>query len=385
MREYQKYRGASTKPPPEKRNANRTVEPTQYFPPNSANINGCEDDTCSREPPLHEFLEQRYPQSSTALDSSSSSRAPRSTGSSAPPTSPTAVASLPCTAGVEGRENDTRPRQCTPAHRVCPRPSTPPQTTRSSAEPTSSTDAASWHPVNLESSQKCDTKKSKEPVVSRPYVPIAPAPPREEHPPIPQHIRPRLVPPSHYEKTFYGIPPEIRVEIYRLVLANVTLHILPRDAELRQRAPHPLTRVSRVVRNEVLPIIHSSCPIKAEITDFNFTGMLAFMARIPPQDQKALLKNNNLKIELCTASEKGKSFQKAVSDSQSLRTWLHARADKCRVQPRWEYCGSWPGRKVESDIRRRIKRMTEEGKRREMIELAKGIQLQRVEDLPRTG
>lgn len=271
------------------------------------------------------------------------------------------------------------------------RPGTPPLISNAAriSPPASSSSASTppptttFCPVNAVPKRKHKAKQSNPAVTERPLAPLAPAPPRPQLPPELRQIAPQPKRSESAGKTLYDIPAEIRVEIYKLVLEDVTLHILPRSAKLEQRAPHALTRTSRIVRNEVLPIIHATCAIEAMITDFNFSGLLEFMARIPPQDQKALTKNNRLKIQLCTTGEKSKGAPQAVSDPESLRRWLAYRADRCKPQPRWEYCGIWPGRKVESDIRRRIKRMTEDGKKRELIELGTKIGMSRLEEVGR--
>lgn len=221
-------------------------------------------------------------------------------------------------------------------------------------------------------------KKAKAQPPARSLAPLAPAPPRSLQSLAAGQSA------GHSGKNLYDIPAEIRVEIYKIVLENVTVHILPRESQQERRAPHPLTRTSRVVRNEVLPIIHSTCAIKATITDFNFSPLLDFMARIPPQDEKALTKNTRLKIQLCTTLDKSRgSSSQSINDGGSLRKWLTYRADPYRLQPHWEYCGAWPGRRVETEIRRRISRMKEAGKRDEMVAVAKGMKLERIEALPK--
>lgn len=247
----------------------------------------------------------------------------------------------------------------------------------------------SFRPVNTVVANKLSPKKTqkyaKVPAVERPLAPLAPATARPQQHSASHRARSRQDPFIYGEKDLIGLPPEIRVEIYKMVLEDVVIHILPLEARLERRAPHPLTRVNQLIRNEVLPIIHSICPIEAMITDFNFSGMLAFMQRIPPQDEKALMKNENLKIQLCTTGEKSKGVQWNVSDSLSLGRWLRYRADKCRPQPKWKYCGVWPGSKVESAIRRKISRMTEDGKKQELIKLGTAVGMQRLEKPPRSG
>lgn len=258
----------------------------------------------------------------------------------------------------------------------------PDQAARPSVTPPPQT-SASFRPVNEAPLKKPPPKKLKPSTTERSLAPLAPAPPKPHPNPGPRQLAPQPGTLKFSGKTLYDIPAEIRVEIYKLVLADVTVHILPTESITERQAPHALTRVSKVVRNEALPIVHSNCAIEAMVTDFDFSGMLEFMARIPPQDMKALMKNDRLKIQLCTTGEKSKGSQQAVSDSGSLRRWLQYRADEHKLQPKWEYTGIWPGRKVESDIRRRIKRMTEEGKKQELIKLATSIGLQRLEGTPK--
>lgn len=241
----------------------------------------------------------------------------------------------------------------------------------------------SFRAVNTPAAKNPPQKKAatnvKSSTVERSLATLAPATARSK-----QQSAPRQ--PSEYGgKCLNDLPAELRVEIYKMVLQDVTIHILPMEARLERRAPHPLTRVSKPLRNEVLPIIHANCPIEAMITDFNFSGMLAFMQRIPPEDEKALAMNDRLKIQLCTTGENTKGVQWNVSDSISLGRWLRYRADKCRLQPKWEYCGIWPGSKVESAIRRKISRMTEDGKKQELIKLGTALKMQRLEKPPKTG
>lgn len=190
---------------------------------------------------------------------------------------------------------------------------------------------------------------------------------------------------QHSGASLYSLPAEIRVDIYRLVLENVTIHILPREAGHERRRPHPLTLTSKIVRNEVLPLIHANCAIMAVITDFNFSGMLDFVARIPPNELNALAKNQRLKIQFSFTAGGAKDDGKTAGETQSLRSWLQYRADKCRPQAKWQYSGVRPPRKVESFVRRRIKRMTEEGKRQEMVALAKGMQIDRIQEKESTS
>ncbi|KAK3723273.1 hypothetical protein LTR37_001996 [Vermiconidia calcicola] len=194
--------------------------------------------------------------------------------------------------------------------------------------------------------------------MARTIRPLQPAPPRQAQP---------TWPPSHQKTTFYDLPAELRIEIYKLALQTVVLHILPPGTSSARQNPHALVRTSRQIRFEVLPIIHSTCSIRANVTDFNFSGILAFLARIPPDDQKYLLKNDNLSVKLHTT-------QSIPGNLESLRRWLHYRADVCKPQPRWRYSGPHPSKKVANDMRRRVKRMTtERGKRRELVEMVRAI------------
>lgn len=186
---------------------------------------------------------------------------------------------------------------------------------------------------------------------------LAPAPP--PRPPPQDNDGPR--PPT----CFFDLPAELRVEIYKLIVENVVIHILPLNATKRH-CHHPLVRTSRQVRLEVLPIIHSSCEIRANVTDFIFDGLLAWMGRIPPNEHANLCKNLNLSISLCTTSE-------PISYGQSLRKWLQLRADRCRPQPAWQYNGPQPVSKIANDLRRRAKRMPEQGKREEMRTMLEAI------------
>ena len=192
--------------------------------------------------------------------------------------------------------------------------------------------------------------------MDRIYRPLKPALPK----PPPEHRK-------ENEKTcFYHLPPELRIAIYCLALENVTIHILPLKTDSRATCPHPLMRTSKQVRNEVLPIIHSSCSIRAVVTDFSFTGLLDFLTRIPPDEQKYLLKNEHLSVKLCTTLT-------PPGNLESLRRWLHYRADHCRPQPNWRYSGPHPSSKVANDLKRRVKRMTEERKKRELERMVRAI------------
>lgn len=207
----------------------------------------------------------------------------------------------------------------------------------------------------------------------RPLPSLAPAPPRPQ--PLPQVeqliLDTNLEPPK--PKDIYDLPAEIRVEIYKLVLDDVVVHVIPSKSENDRFLPHALVRTSRVVRNEVLPIMHATCAIQVEITNFNFTGLMQFMKRIPPDDHKYLVQNDRLCIHLNTTQKEAKGNSTIVGDSASLRNWLSWRADTCKPQARWEYDGPYPGRKVDSELKRRVKRMTEVEKKGEMIKMVEAI------------
>lgn len=193
------------------------------------------------------------------------------------------------------------------------------------------------------------------------HRPLAPAPPKP--PPAQQ---PRV--------TFFDLPAELRIEVYKLALEGVVIHILPTSkAEDSQRGiPHALTRTSRQVRNEVLPMIHSMCPIRCSITDFNFEGLLLWCSRIPPDQESKLVKNDDLRIQFATTG------QQPPRCLASLRQWLKMRADKCRPQPNWQYRGPQPHSKICADLRRRAKRMTEKGKQEEMMRILKALGIEEV-------
>ncbi|EME45942.1 hypothetical protein DOTSEDRAFT_22066 [Dothistroma septosporum NZE10] len=187
-------------------------------------------------------------------------------------------------------------------------------------------------------------------------IAIAPAPPRA--PPVQQH-----------RVTFYDLPAELRIEIYKLTLEKVRLQILPATADKARKRPHPLTLTSHQVRLEVLPIIHATCPIMCNITDFVFDGLLEWMSRIPPHEERVLTKNDNLTIAFHT------TIQQPSRSMESLRKWLHMRADQHRPQPRWQYSGPTPPSKICADLRRRAKRMKEEGKQAELLKILKALQI----------
>nr|POE80031.1 hypothetical protein CFP56_08097 [Quercus suber] len=187
---------------------------------------------------------------------------------------------------------------------------------------------------------------------------LRPAPPRK-----PLSLDPVWPPPK---TCFYDLPAELRIEIYRLALESVHIHILPQSSGT-PACPHSLIRTSRQVRLEVLPIMHSMCEIRVNITDFNFEPLLTWLARIPPDQESNLTKNNSLSIRLCT------SAKPSSVNGDSLRRWLHLRADVFRPQPRWKYSGPNPKPPTANDLKRRAKRMTEQGKKRELEAMLKAI------------
>jgi hypothetical protein len=188
---------------------------------------------------------------------------------------------------------------------------------------------------------------------------LAPAPPKA--PPVHQ---PRV--------TFFDLPAEMRIEIYKLALEGVVIHVLPPNTAEERKIPHPLTRTSRQVRNEVLPMIHALCPIRCAITDFNFDGLLQWLARVPPNEEFKLTKNKNLSIRFHTSNQpQGQMF--------SLRKWLAMRSDHYRPQAEWQYSGTQPSSKVAADLRRRVKRM-KGGKHDEFMVILKALGVTVAED-----
>ena len=195
---------------------------------------------------------------------------------------------------------------------------------------------------------------------------------------------------QHYHKnghihpahtSFYDLPAELRIEIYRLALSTVKIHILPPNSA--NHSPHPLVLTTKQVRNEVLPLIHNSCPIHATITDFNFDGLLAWMSRMPPDQESNLCKNSNLCVELCTTSNVAQDATKghaqkpgtcpSMKNSGILKKWLHLRADIYRPQPSWRYVGAKPDYKTMVEMRRRAKRAAKPGEKKELVIMLKAI------------
>lgn len=183
-------------------------------------------------------------------------------------------------------------------------------------------------------------------------------------------ILPSMIAPSN--TCFYDLPAELRIEIYRLALANTTVHILP-TARVDHH-PHPLLLTSRQIRNEVLPLIHANCRINAKVIDFDFTGLLHWMRRIPPDQLVQLCKNRTLVIELETTinETKGQSCN-SLQNSAVLRRWLHIRADKYRAQPNWRYVGPQPDVKTAYEMRRRAQRMKVDAEAEELWKMLTAI------------
>lgn len=191
----------------------------------------------------------------------------------------------------------------------------------------------------------------------RPLAPLAPAPPK------PRHVEQSRV-------TFYDLPAELRIEIYRMALEGVTIHIKPLGTPDTMCSPQPFSRVSKQVRNEALPLIHSLCPITSTVQDFNFDGVLAWIARVPPHEEGNLAKNKSLTINLATSGG-----NQPYREMASLRHWLHMRSDKFRPYPNWVYQGPQPGSKVCADLRRRCKRLKEYRRQKEMVKILEGINI----------
>jgi len=244
-------------------------------------------------------------------------------------------------------------------------------------------------------SLRCPAMAAPAPATTRP-APATAAPPPKAHThtgPRQRRLLPALhrppPPPDHRGTSLYDLPAELRVEIYKLALGSVQIHILPPNSSERNN-PHGLVLTSRQVRNEVLPLIHNSCAIRIDITDFNFDGLLAFMARMPPDQEANLRKNTKLEIRLCTTTtpnvKKGEPCN-SMQNSASLRKWLHVRADKYRPQPNWVYSGPVPDYKTAYEMRRRAKRMRIAGERMELVRMLKaiGVEVPGVPDVPESN
>lgn len=145
---------------------------------------------------------------------------------------------------------------------------------------------------------------------------------------------------------------------------TTTYHPKPRQTP----NPHPLTLTSHLIRNETQSLILTTCPIHATITNFDFTPLLVYLNRIPPDEQKFLTRNPNLHIDLRITATEG------LGALESLRKWLHLRADEYRPQGDWHYKGLRPGTRVVNDLRRRVRRMKKEvGKRKEFVVMLEGL------------
>ena len=165
--------------------------------------------------------------------------------------------------------------------------------------------------------------------------------------------------------SFLDLPAELRIEIYKLALREVTIHILPLNA-VDRHSPHALVKTSKQVRSEALPLMHMVCPIQVNITDFNFDGLLAWISRIPPDQEGNLAKNEDLNIHLNTTMDKTK-------DHSSLRKWLHLRADTYRPQPDWQYTGPEPDSKTANAMRRKAKRSLKPNEQKELVRMLVSI------------
>lgn len=222
-------------------------------------------------------------------------------------------------------------------------------------------------------------RKSETRAPPKPHRPLLPAQPRALQ--YAQYQTGHYYPTAH--TSFYDLPAELRIEIYRLALSSVKIHILPPNSA-DHSAPHPLVLTTKQVRNEVLPLIHNSCPIHANVTDFNFEGLLTWMSRMPPDQESNLCKNQNLRVEICTTQNtqqdapKGPGAPKAgtcnsMKNSAILRRWLHLRADIYRPQPDWKYVGPKPDYKTMVELRRRAKRAANPGEKKELLVILKAI------------
>lgn len=213
-------------------------------------------------------------------------------------------------------------------------------------------------------------RKNYQAPASRPLQALQPALPQPWRQQQPQ----QLIPAPSPERCFLDLPAELRLEIYRLALAKVIVHIMPSETTASnssnrngtQPNPHPLLRTSRQIRLEVLPLMQTCCPIMATVTDFDFGGLLTWLSRIPPNELRSLTKNPHLAIKLCTT-------QRARGDLPTLRRWLKARADTCMPQPDWKYTGPMPQDKIASDLRRRVRRMPEKNKAAEFRKMLAAI------------
>lgn len=160
---------------------------------------------------------------------------------------------------------------------------------------------------------------------------------------------------------------------------NNTTNTLPPLVEHKTRTypnPHPLALVSHSVRDEVLAVLHQHCPINCTIYDLDFTPLLTFYKRIGPNNMIYLQRNKNLTITLNMSHNKDQ-----LGPLDSMRQWLHKRADPHVLQPDWQYEGARPSSKVGNDLKRRWKRMSqsksegEAGKRVELEKMVKALKV----------
>ncbi|KAF2858261.1 hypothetical protein K470DRAFT_260011 [Piedraia hortae CBS 480.64] len=188
------------------------------------------------------------------------------------------------------------------------------------------------------------------------------------------------------------LPAELRVEIFTWYLSSisVTINCGPQSNNISTRyrcrcgnrcpicrnynaGALSLLLVSKQIRNEALPIMLRHSPITAIIRDLDFTPLLEWMSRMPFGDEPKLAKNKNLFIEMSHSMSEG-----LPKEGQSLRRWLHLRADKCRPQPNWQYVGGLNSKAL-SGLKRRAKRMNEVGKREELEKLIGAVSAERWE------
>nr|OQO25856.1 hypothetical protein B0A51_07942 [Rachicladosporium sp. CCFEE 5018]OQO28178.1 hypothetical protein B0A51_04598 [Rachicladosporium sp. CCFEE 5018] len=204
---------------------------------------------------------------------------------------------------------------------------------------------------------------------------MAPRPLRALCPAAPKRLPP---PPTHRPTTFYDLPPELRVEIYKLALLNTHLHILAEPSA--SQPPHSLTLTTKQIRLEVLPLLHSTCPITASITDFDFTPLLTWLRTMPPDQETNLCKNDRLTVILkTTINEKKEKTSNSSRNSSALKRWLHLRADRYRAQPGWVYEGRTPDGRTSSDLKRKYKRAAVEGEKRELGVMLRAVGIPVVE------
>lgn len=197
--------------------------------------------------------------------------------------------------------------------------------------------------------------------VSKPLKGLKPAPPRQLQLPLDPALLKRPT-------SFLDLPAELRIEIYHMILKNVVIHIIPVDSD--RKAPHSLLLTNKQINREVKPIIHTTCPIRATVTNFDFGGLMTWLSRISPHCHSDLAKNASLMIRLCTTND-------PPGDLPTMRRWLHDRADPYRPQPDWVYSGGQPIGKVAHDLRRRVKRMKNEpGKQAELKKMIRAIGVQ---------